>query len=456
MKITQEEIVERQVVLLIDLDEKDVDSHLDTGYKRLAQRTSIPGFRKGKAPRNIIEGYVGREGLVNESLDFILPDATQRAINTQGLETSGPPSVELLDIEPIKLKATVPLKPHVDLGEYKNIRVEKIEAEVTEKDIQNRIEEMRNQSASWEPVDRAVNANDMVTMNVLGTVGDRKILEENNAVYVVQEKEAFPFPDFHKHLEGAKIGVPTKFNLTLSKDHPDTTLSNQEAHFTVAVSEIKEQKLPDLDDDFAKSLGDEYGDLTELRESVEKHLKTETDNSRENAHREDTLAGLLDTATVELPPLLVEREIEYMLQRRNRFVDSLKISIDDYLKFTGKTEEEIKKEMGEQAVARLKQSHALLALANCEKINVSENEIDEKVKSMLESKDEGAETLSGKDMSSDRVRSAVRESLLLSKAMDQMVCISKGSASNSPNNKENTNTTQKDHGKEGKTVDAKD
>ena len=453
MKITQEEVVERQTVLHIELEEEDLDTYLDRGYKRAVQHAAIPGFRKGKAPRSIVERYMGRESLLNESLDFMLPDVTQRAIDAQDLETSGLPSVELLDLEPVTLKATVPLTPQVDLGAYRDVRVEDVVAEVTGDDVRQHLDEMLTKAASWEPVDRPVSAGDMVTMDVVGTVGDRKILEQKDAVYVVEEQEALPFPDFHQHIQAAKVGVPAEFDLTLSEDHPDATLAGQEAHFTVTVSEVKEQKLPELDDEFAKSVGNEYESLAELREAVERDLTTDAEDSQKTQYREAALDELLKAATVELPPLLVEHEVEHMVARRDRFVDSLKIRKDDYLTFTGKTEEQIREEMIEHATERLNRSHALATLADREGLSVSDEEIDQKIQSIVESDDEGVESLKEQDVNSDEVRSSVEESLFVGKAMDHLVAIARGEVPESSSQEESSDTGDEDQEKGGETVD---
>ncbi|MCH9009270.1 MAG: hypothetical protein IIC21_01430, partial [Chloroflexi bacterium] len=169
MKITQEEEVDRQTVLHIELDEEDLDPYLDRGYRRVAQRTAIPGFRKGKAPRRIIEQFLGREVLLNEVLDTMLPEVTGRAIDEQSIEAVGLPQIELLDLDPLTVKAVVPLVPDIDLGSYREIRVEEETTEVGEEDIQSRLEQLQHSMASWEPVQRPVVLGDMVTMKAEGT-----------------------------------------------------------------------------------------------------------------------------------------------------------------------------------------------------------------------------------------------------------------------------------------------
>ena len=176
MKITQEDVVDRQTVLQIELEKDDLDTYLDRGYRRVVDRTVVPGFRKGKAPRFIIERYLGRESLLHESLDFMLPDVAERAIAAKDLKSEGTPRIELLEMEPVTLKATVALAPHVDLGPYKEIRVDEAVQPVTEEQVQERLLKLQEEAASWEPVERPVKLGDMVTN---GRAGDHRVPYRN-------------------------------------------------------------------------------------------------------------------------------------------------------------------------------------------------------------------------------------------------------------------------------------
>ena len=152
MKITQDEVVERQTVLHIELEDNDIDPYLDRAYRRVVQRANVPGFRKGKAPRRIIEQYFGRESLLNEVLDSMLPELTGKAITEKDLDAVGLPSIDLEGLEPFQFSAIVPLRPEVDLGEYKSIRLNREEPSLPDDAVDERIEQLRVSVASWEPV----------------------------------------------------------------------------------------------------------------------------------------------------------------------------------------------------------------------------------------------------------------------------------------------------------------
>ena len=428
MRISQEETVDRQTVLNVVLEEEDLEPYLNRGYRKVVQHAMIPGFRRGKAPRAIVERYVGRESLLNEVIDYMLPDVSERAIEAEDLEISGSPKIELLEMEPVTVKVTAALTPLVELGVYRDIRLDEEPVEVTQDDIEGRLQELLKESAAWDPVDRPVNLGDMVTMNVVGTVENSTILDEKDAVYVLDEESLRPFPGFSQQLKGAQASVPKEFKLKISDDHADARLAGKEALFQVTVSEVKERELPALDDEFAKGVGDGYESLAALREVIDNELNAEAQAAQSAQYREATLDELKKVVTVELPPLLIEHEVEHMVDRRDRFVDRLNVRMDDYLRYTGKTEEEIREEMQEHAIDRLTRSYALATLAETEGLDVSAEEIDERIQTLAAADEGDPESPTGQELDSEQVRSSVRETLLVGKALDRLTAIARGEA----------------------------
>ncbi|MDA1347323.1 MAG: trigger factor [Chloroflexi bacterium] len=415
MKITQEEVVDQQTVLRIELEDSDLGPYLERGYKRLAPRTVISGFRKGKAPRRIVENFLGRESLINEVLDSMAPEVADRAIEERALDAFGPPRLEILDLDPFTLKATVPLTPDVDLSHYKTIRIEPEPAELGETDVEDRIEQMRNSQGTWDPVERAVAMGDMVTMDVLGTVGDRTIIDEKGAVYFLNEDSDRPLPGFAKKLVGSTTEAPAEFILAVPEDHADSTLAGEEVSFNVNVSEVKERNVPDLDDEFAKGVGDGYDDLASLRESVADELKQEGEERSANMHREAVVAALVDGMTLDLPLVTLQHEADHMEAERDSFLQRVNIRVDDYLQSRGKTEEESRSEMEEEAAQRLKRTFAISKVAELEGVDVSEEDIEGRIDSLKSGRDD-------REISA----SAVRQSLITEKAIDRLVSIAKG------------------------------
>ena len=429
MKITQDEAVDRQTILHIELEDEDLAPYLDRSYRKLAQQLSIPGFRKGKAPRAVVESFVGRESLIHESLDDMLPVMTQRAIDEQEIEAAGTPAVEIVELDPVTVKATVPLIPEVDLGAYKDIRLDDTPVEITSEDVDGRLGELQDQASSWEPVEREVAAGDMTTMDVKGHVDEEYILNNEDAVYVVDLESTLPFAGFSEQLVGMEVGVEKEFTLKVPDDHADNRFAGHDVHMSVTVKDVKERLRPELDDEFAKSVGDGYETFVELRESTEAEIKTQAEEAQAAQYRESALDALVSGGTFEVAPMLIDHEVEHMVDRRDRFVERLEVSMDDYLRYTGKSDEEMKLEMREHAMERFTRSYALSNLAEAENIVIPDEEIDERIKE-LEAAREGQENTpedqSEVDLNSEAARTSIKESLLVSKSLDRLVRIAKG------------------------------
>ena len=424
MKITQEEVVDRQTVLLIELEDDDLGPYLDRGYKRVVQRISVPGFRRGKAPRWRVEQVVGREGLINEVLDTMLPEVTDRAISEQELDAAGLPSLELVEINPFSVKATVPLVPKIDLALYTDIRIPVEPVEVTEEDVDQRLDQLRESIAAWEPVDRPVQAGDLITMDAVGTVAGRTVLNEQNAVYFVDEDSTRPFPGFSQQLVGIESGSAKEFALELPADFMDEPIAGGRIELTVTASEIKERILPELDDEFAKGVGDGHESLDALRQEVKKELATESEQAADRSYRDAVLQALVDGTEVELSPLMVEHETEHIQDDQARVLNQINVRMDDYLRSIGKTAEEMQTETQDEATGRLKRTFLLTRVAEAEGIAVSDEEVEEKASEMLSESREGAPRV----QDSDELRGSLRRSLLVERSVDKLVAIAKGEA----------------------------
>ena len=388
MKITQDEVVERQTTLHIELDDEDIDPYLQRAYSRVVQNVNIPGFRKGKAPRSIIEQYFGRESLLNEILDSMLPELTGKAITEEDIDAVGMPSIDLEGLDPFQFSAVVPLKPDINLGEYKSIRVEKETPSLPDDAIDERIEQLRLSVASWEPVDRTVQTGDMVSTQIKGTLDDEVILDESDAVYLVNEDIGRPFPGFSDKLVGLESDKPSSFNLDIPEDFQDENLAAKNISFEVNIKDIKERVLPELDDAFAQSIGEGYESLEDLREEVDKSIINEAETEASRAHRENVIQALLESATVELPPLLIEHESTHMVEEQERMVTQANMVLDDYLTSIGKTRTELEEESRDEAIGRLTRSFVLSALADEENIDISDDDITERIEELFSNSDE--------------------------------------------------------------------
>ena len=434
MKITQEEMVERQTVLHVELEDEDLEPYLQRVYQRVAQRAAIPGFRKGKAPRTVVERFLGPGGLVQESLGDAVPALADEAVSARELDPVVPPRVDVLDMEPVTFKVTVAAEPGIDLGEYRAIRLEESQVEVEEEDVDRAIEDLRRESGSWEPVERPVKSGDMVTIDVTGTVEGRVVLDEKDTVYMAEDGSSIPFPGFSEELVGGEAGAPREFSIPIPDDYADTSLAGKSCDFTVTVNEIKKQKLPDLDDEFAKGAGDGYETLAELREAIESDMRERAGAAQTSAYKQRAVDALVETATVEVAPLHVDYEVNRALYDRARFVQNLNMPYQDYLRYRGISEEEDRSQMREAAVHRMLQSYVVRELAEKEAIEVGDDEIDDKLKEILDSGGEAAAQLREAE-DQDQARDAVRSSLRVDKAVDLLTAIARGEPPSSESSK---------------------
>ena len=205
MQVIQEELQQRQAVLHIEVESADLERYLDRAHRRVVQRVTVPGFRRGKAPRSIVERLVGRDVLLEEALELLLPEVTAKAVEEQGLEMAAPPRVEVVSREPMALRATVPLPPEVTLGDYRQVRIAPEEVEVDEERVTQTLEEIRRETTPWEPVDRPVSMGDQVVMDLRGSTEGRELISQRNFGYIVSE-EPSPVPGFGAALEGHAAG----------------------------------------------------------------------------------------------------------------------------------------------------------------------------------------------------------------------------------------------------------
>ena len=422
MKITQDDVVERQTVLHIELEEDDVDPYLNRAYQRVVQKVNIPGFRKGKAPRRIIEQYFGRESMLNEILDTMLPELTTQAITDQNLDAVGLPSIELEDLDPFQFSATVPLRPEVDLGEYSSIRIDRSPPVIEDDAIDNRIEQIRLSVATWEPTERPVEIGDMVTAQIKGTIEENTIFDEADAVYLVNEEIGRPFPGFSENLVGLETNKSSQFNLLIPEDFADSNLAGKDAHFEVTIKDIKTRILPEVDDEFAKGIGEGYESLEELKNEIQKGIQTEAEEENSRVHRESIVEALMANATVDMSPLLLQREAEHMVEEQERMVSQANMNIDDYLTSLGKTREEFVEESKSEASDRLKRSFVLEKLAKEEDIEISDEDIDERISEMFaNSEQEIPESTQNAQM-----RDYLSRSLLMEETMKKLELIASG------------------------------
>ena len=378
MKITQEEAVDNQTTLRIELEDADLNPYLDRGYRRLAPQISIPGFRRGKVPRHVVESFMGRESLLNEVLDSMVYEVTGKAIAEKELDAAGIPKIEDLDMDPVSFTAIVALRPEVELGDYKAIRVPYGFDAITDEDVEERIDSIRSSLGAWEAVERPPQIGDLVNLDARGEVEGEDFWTREDGVLYLDEEGSVPIKGFPQEIVGIEQGQETEFTLTIPEDFRDASLAGKEASFTVTVNDVNERKLPELTDEFAQELPDSYESVEDLRNKIREHMVTEATTRLESAYESDVIQALIDEATIAIPPVMLESETNRVLNSEEEFLQSMNIRRDDYLRSIGKTEEDALQEAEESAEQRIRRTFAITKVAELENIEVIEQEIDER------------------------------------------------------------------------------
>ncbi|MBI2165864.1 MAG: trigger factor [Chloroflexi bacterium] len=383
MKVTQESTAERQTVLTIEVEEADLGPYMDRAYRKVSQQVNIPGFRRGKAPRPVVERFLGKGALLAEALETLVPEMTSRAIDQQGLVASAQPQVELAQQEPPIIKAIVPLEPEVDLGDHRAIRLAPASnSQVDDAQVEAELERLRQGLATWEPVERPIQLGDLAVLDVTARVDGRTILSQQDLSFLAKEDASFPLPGFVNALVGLGRGKGHQVQIRLPEDFRSTSLAGKECQVVVNVKDIKLQRLPPLDDELAKSVGDGYESLEALRKEVHQRLQAQAEEQEKRAYQEKVVQTLLEQAKVTLPPLLVEHEIEHLLQDQEEALRQRKISMDDYLKNVGKSAEQVREELRQQAVQRLIRAYVLDKVGKEEGIEVGEEEVQKEIQEL--------------------------------------------------------------------------
>ncbi len=426
MKVTREKTENSQVFLTIEMEPAEVEESLDKSYYRLVKKTNIPGFRKGKAPRDILERYIGKECLLDNALDNLLPEAYKKAIKEQEIEAIARPHVEIAQTDPVVFKVTVPLKPTIKLGDYHHIKVTPEPVDVTEDNVNDAIEQLRHQEASWEPVERPVEFDDLVVIDIESDIEDKPFINRKGIQYHPVHDLPFPAPGFAEQLLGMKGNEDKEFKLQFPLDFSNAELAGKESSFKVRVTEIKQEILPELDDEFAGGLNPDFKSLDLLREHVSADLKLRAEEKARVDFEERVIEAVADIAELEFPPILVEMEINLLFNQRLQRLQVGKEGLEEYLRGINKTEEELREELRPLATRRVTRSLVLGRVAEEEKIEVTDSEIETEIENMTKSAAEKKDELQ-KFLNRPQSKESIRQLLTPRKTIQQLVEIAKGS-----------------------------
>lgn len=387
MKASVEKIEKSQVKLKIEVDAKDFEKAVEKAYQKNKNRIMVPGFRKGKAPRKIIERYYGETIFYEDALNEACPDAYVRAVEETRIEPVDQPNIEIVQMGPgenLIFNATVTVKPEVELGEYKGIEIEKVEYNVTDQDVEERINQIREQNARWLSVeDGTAKEGHRLTIDFKGYI--------NGEAFEGGSAEKFPLelgsgqfiPGFEEQLVGTKVGEEKEIQVVFPEDYHVEELKGKEATFSVKVHEIKEKELPALDDEFAKDAS-EFDTLDEFRADIKKSMEK---NAQERAKAEmenQLLKKVTENAHVDIPDVMVETQLDSILRDFDFGLRFQGLDLERYLQIIGISMNDFRAQYKDEAYNRVKTQLVLEKIASEEKIEATEEDLEKEYARMAE------------------------------------------------------------------------
>jgi trigger factor len=432
LKVTREKVENSQAFITVEIEPSEMEAPMESSFKRISQKANIPGFRKGKAPRAIVEQYVGKESIIEDALKHLVPQAYEQALKEQEIEPFAQPEVEITQTDPVIFKAVVPLAPNVELGDYQSIEIEPEEVEVTDENIDGVVEELRHQNATWEPVDRPLEYNDLATIDINSNADEKPYVQRVGTQYQVVKDSVAPAPGFADQIVGMKKGEEKEFKLTLPDDYPNTAIAGKEATFKVKLSEIKKEILPELNDEFVGTISKELKTIDDLREEVGKNLKIQHEERVRTEFQEKVVETAIERSKIDYPPILVEMEINRILNEQARQLQMSGRNIEDYLRSINKTEGQLREELRPVATKNVEASLTLSKVAEAEKIEVTDSEIDESIDNMAGNVPEERREEMRKMLDTPQTRESIKQSMLTRKTIEMLADIASSKKSEKP------------------------
>ena len=385
MSLQVEKLEKNMAKLTIEVSSEEFEKAIAKAYKKNKNKISMPGFRKGKAPRAMIEKMYGKGVFYEDAANSIIPDAYADAAKESELEIVAQPEIDVTQIEsgkPFIFTATVALKPEVTLGEYKGIEVEKKEVEVTDEEVDTEINRVRESNARMIDIDdRAAQDGDTVVIDFDGYV-DGKQFEGGKAEDYSLVLGSHSFIDnFEEQLEGKNIGEDVTVNVTFPENYQAEELQGKPAEFKVKIKEIKVKELPELDDDFAQDVSN-FDTIAEYKEDLKKKLAENKEEALKREREETVIGKIIENAQMDIPEQMVEAQTRQMTQEFAQRLSSQGLSIDQYMQFTGLTPQKMIEELKPQALKRIQSRLVLEAVVAAENIETSEDELNKEIENM--------------------------------------------------------------------------
>ena len=387
MSLQVEKMEKNMAKLTIEVAAEDLEKAMQNAYQKAKGRISIPGFRKGKAPRKMIEQMYGKGVFLEDAVNALIPEHYSKALAECELEIVSQPTIDITQAEPGKafiFTAEVAVKPEVTLGDYKGVEVPKTEITVTDEDVEAELKkEQEKNSRTISVEDRAAQLNDIVTIDFEGSVDGVPFDGGQATEYPLTLGSNTFIPGFEEQLVGAKVGDDVDVKVTFPEEYQAKELAGKEAIFKCAVKKIEAKELPELDDDFAKDVS-EYDTLAEYKENVKKELTEKKEAEAKTAKENAVIDKVIENAQMDIPEAMIDTQCRQMMDDFGRRMQSQGLSMEQYFQFTGQSMDKMMEDMKPQALKRIQTRLVLEKVVETENIEASEDEINEEISKMAE------------------------------------------------------------------------
>ncbi|MFV9567075.1 trigger factor [Thermoanaerobacter mathranii] len=385
MGVSLKKLEKSVATIELTIPSEKFEEGLNFAFKKNASKFNVPGFRRGKAPRVIVERYYGEGVLYEDAVEYVFDEAYNEALKTFNLQPVDYPHIHILQIgkgKDLILEATVPIMPEVELGEYKGIEIEKIEYDVYDGDVEYELEKLRQQNARIVPVEgRAAERGDIAVIDFEGFIDDEPFEGGKAENYQLELGSNTFIPGFEDQIIGHNVNENFDVNVTFPEDYRVEELRGKSAAFKVTLKALNKKELPELDDEFAKDVS-EFETIDELKADIRKKFEERNRQQAENEMKEKAVMKVVENAKVDIPDVMVERQIDASLRELDYNLRYQGLDLDRYLSITGKTLEDLRKEMWEGALNRVKTQLVIDKIAKIENIEATEEELENKLKEM--------------------------------------------------------------------------
>ncbi len=422
MSLQVEKLEHNMAKLTIEVPAEELEKALETAYQKNKNKISVPGFRKGKVPRNMIEKMYGPAIFYEDAANELIPDAYEKALDECEEEIVSAPKIDVTQIEKGKafiFTAEVAVKPEVTLGKYKGIKVEEADLAVTEEEINAQIEKERENSARTISVeDRPVKDGDITTLDFEGFVDGVAFEGGKGTDYPLTIGSGSFIPGFEEQLIGAELNKEVEVNVTFPEDYHAKDLAGKPATFKCKIKDIKEKELPELDDEFASEVS-AFDTMAEYKEDVKKSLEMKKADAAKIAKEEAVIDAVIEDAKMDIPDAMVETEQRQIIEEFSQRMRMQGLTMEQYMQFTGMTPQALMEQTKPQALKRIQSRLVLEAVAKAEDLKASEEDYAAEIKDMSEKYQMEEDKI--KEMLGEKGKKQVEEDLAIRKAVDFLV-----------------------------------